>query len=160
MSSWDDVLIGLFVFFVGVILTSLFSLGFPALYYVNMLVPAGTLFLYTGDRFLFRLLLLLGIALLFEVFSFVPFGLWFLRVSLLLGVAFFWIEVFSKSTVSMVTFFFAYPFLELLFERFVVTLAGFGGCHLLWAILGKSLNALLSFALFSLWLRWEENHVE
>jgi len=161
MSIWGDILIGIFVFLLECILVSFFGLISPLFHYVNVLLPAGMFFLYTGERFVFRLFLLFGITFLLEMFSFAPFGLWLCRVSFLFGMAFLWIEVFSRGIVSLAVFFSVYPFLELLLEYLVTSSVGsFGGFPLILALLGKSVSVLLGLLLFFLWLGWGEYHVE
>lgn len=155
MSIWQDILIVFFAFLLEVILVSFLSLSSPVFYYVNALVPVGVLFLCRGNHFFLRLCLLLVVALFLDIFSFAPFGLWLLRVSFLLGTAFFWIEVFSQGAVSLAVFFIVYPFLEFFLERFVVLSLYSGSLMLLWAVSGKIVSIFISLFLF-LWLNWGE----
>lgn len=157
---WKDVLLVFFAFLLEVMLISFLSLGSPVFYYVNVLVPVGMAFLCKGDSFFLRLSLLLGVAFLLDIFSFSPFGFWLLRTSFLLGIAFFWVEAFSRGTVSLAIFFIAYPFLEFLLERFVVLpVSSSGNLVLFWALLGKLVNAFVNLFLFFLWLGWRDYDV-
>ncbi len=162
MSVWKDVLAGLLVFLCEIISVSFFGSSFPPFYYVNVLVPLGVLYLYKGGHFFPRFLFLMIVAFFLDIFSFSPFGLWFLKVSFFLGITFFWVEVFSRGLVSLVVFFAVYPFLELLIERFVVLpVTGSGGFVLSWALLGKLVNVFLNLSLFFLLLvDWRDYDVE
>ncbi|MBC7216776.1 MAG: hypothetical protein H5U36_01070 [Candidatus Caldatribacterium sp.] len=161
MKAWVDVLIIIFLFLLEFLCVSFLSLFLPLFHYVNVLLPGGMFFLYTGERFAFRLSLLLGGAFLLEVLSFSPFGLWLFRVSFLLGIALLWIEVFSRGTVSLAVFFALYPFLEFLLERFVVLpVTGSGSFAVPWVLLGKAVSVFLGLFLFFAWLRWGKYHVE
>lgn len=160
MTIWDDVFVSSFAVLLELLCISFFALGFPPLYYINVLIPVGVLFLLTGERFFFRLALLFGMAFLLEVFSFAPFGLWFFRIAMLLGSAFLWIEIFSRSLVSLTVFVVTYPFLELFLERLVLLVMGFSVFPLLGMLLGKLMSAVAGVFLLSLWLGWRDHHVE
>lgn len=161
MSIWNDILVGLFTFFLEFSCISFLSMVSPLFHYVNVLLPAGAFFLYTGERFTFRLFLLLGVAFLLEVFSFSPFGLWLFRVSFLLGIAFLWFEVFSRGAMSIVVFLIAYPFLEFLLESFVaLPVVGSGDFVTSWVLFGKLVSVLPGLFFFFLWIDWGGRHVE
>jgi|YelNatPaOPRAMG01_1025707.scaffolds.fasta_scaffold24224_5 hypothetical protein len=160
MTVWDDVFVSSFAVLLELLCISFFALGFPPLYYINVLIPVGVLFLLTGERFLFRLALLFGMAFLLEVFSFAPFGLWFFRIAMLLGSAFLWVEMFSRGLVSLTVFVVTYPFLELFLERLILPVMGFSVFPLLGMLLGKLMSAVAGVFLLSLWLGWRDHHVE
>lgn len=151
----------LFAFLLEIMLISLLGLSSPVFYYVNVLVPVGMIFLRKGNRFFLRLLLLLGVAFFLDILSFSPFGLWLLKISFLLGVAFLWIEIFSRGTVSLVVFCIVYPFLEFLLEHFVIlSVSSSGSLIPFWALLGKLVSVFVNFFLLFLWLGLEDYDVE
>ncbi|WP_438315415.1 hypothetical protein ACP6EK_08715 [Candidatus Caldatribacterium sp. SIUC1] len=160
MTVWDDVFVSSFAVLLQLLCISFFALGFPPLYYINVLIPVGVLFLLTGERFFFRLALLFGMAFLLEVFSFAPFGLWFFRIAMLLGSALLWMEIFSRGLVSLTVFIVTYPLLELLLERLVLPIAGSGTLPFLGMLFGKLMSAVAGVFLLSLWLGWRDHHVE
>ncbi|WP_017872532.1 hypothetical protein [Candidatus Caldatribacterium saccharofermentans] len=160
MTVWDDVFVSSFAVLLELLCISFFALGFPPLYYINVLIPVGVLFLLTGERFLFRLALLFGMAFLLEVFSFAPFGLWFFRIAMLLGSAFLWMEIFSRGVTSLSVFVVVYPLLELLLERLVLPVVGSDVLPFLGLFLGKLMSAVAGVFLLSLWMGWGDHHVE
>lgn len=160
MTLWNDVLVGVFAFFLQFTCISFLALYHPLFYYVNGLIPVGVFFLLTKERFSLRMLLLLGIAFCLDILSFAPFGLWLFRVTLLLGSAFLWMGVFSQGSLSLLIFFFVYPFWEFFLERVALSLVGSGTPLLSSALLGKFLSVVLGLSLSVSWLSWREKDVE
>jgi hypothetical protein len=154
MTARDDVFLGLFVFLLQFLSSVFLTLLNPLFAYVNFFLSVGVFFLSGKERFFLRMVVLFGLAGCLDFVSFFPFGFWFLRMALLVGSTFLWIEVFSPGFFSLGLFLLIYPFVELLLEAMALRFVYPESFLFLPALGGKTLSAFLGFFLFRLWSEW------